>query len=71
MDPAARGYCIQLLIRTTHSPLCWLQLCPGPITLGWEVSALLCVWFIVKGPLRAADVQVLTRCLSASLELRL
>lgn len=66
MDPVARGYCIQLLIPTTHSPLCWLQLCPGPVILGWEVSALLCVGFIVKGPPRGADVQVLTCCLSFS-----
>lgn len=71
LDPVARGDCIQLLIPATHSPLCWLQLRPGPVTLGWEVSALLCAGFVVKGPSSDVDVQVLTCCLSASLELRL
>lgn len=71
MGAVARGHCIQLLIPTPHSPLCWLQLCPGPVSLGWELSTLLCVGFIGKGPSWGVDLQVLTRCLSASLELRL
>lgn len=36
MDAVARGYCIQLVISATRSPLLLVTLLRGPITLGWR-----------------------------------